>query len=68
MQIVYIFSLAFDDGAGEMAAVDVTEMHTLVEGWAEQVGGTYVASILGDTTIFLVDMEEVLPTGLFRVS
>ena len=45
-----------------MTVTNVSEVHTLVEGWAEQVGGTYVAKILGDTNIFLVDMEEVLPS------
>ena len=53
--------LAFDDGTGDVSAIDVSELHTLFEGWAQEVGGTYVASILGDTNVFLVGIEEVRP-------
>ena len=50
-----------------MATTDVAEIQTLVEGWAEQVGGTFVANVLTDTYIYLADVEEV-PPGLFRFS
>ena len=46
-----------------MSAIDVAELHTLFEGWAQEVGGTYVASILGDTNIFLVSNQEVRPAS-----
>ena len=41
-------------------STDVSEIHTLLERWAEEVGGTYAATILGQSRLFVVDIEEVL--------
>ena len=46
-------------------ATEVSEIHTLVERWGEQVGGNYVASILGQSRLFVVDIQEVPNKTLF---
>eukprot|EP00290_Baffinella_frigidus_P014091 CAMPEP_0180163582 /NCGR_PEP_ID=MMETSP0986-20121125/29875_1 /TAXON_ID=697907 /ORGANISM="non described non described, Strain CCMP2293" /LENGTH=520 /DNA_ID=CAMNT_0022114225 /DNA_START=28 /DNA_END=1590 /DNA_ORIENTATION=- len=45
--------------AGEMMSIDVSDVHTLLERFGEEVGGTYVATIFGQTRVFLVDAEQV---------
>ena len=44
---------------GDLSACGTPEIHTLLERWAEEVGGTYVATIAGEPWLFLADVEEV---------
>ena len=42
-------------------SIDVSNVHTLLERYAEEVGGTFVANIFGQTRVFIVDADQVSP-------
>jgi len=44
---------------GDFSACGTPEIYTLMERWAEEAGGTYVASIAGEPWLFLADVQEV---------
>jgi hypothetical protein len=51
---------------GDVVDCGFSEVLTLFERWAEEAGGTYVASIFGEPWVFVADLEEVKHTAPHR--
>jgi len=52
--------------AGEVMGIDVSDVHTLLERYAEEVGGTFVARVFGQTRVYLVDIDQASPALPFN--